>query len=64
MGNISASIRSGVEIVPNNIDIQTSMDPPVNANDDIISTSTSNKLVCHKDMTNTFEQLCTTVNGN
>ena len=64
MTNISTSIRSCVEILPNNNDVQTSMDPLVNANDDIMSTSSRNKLVCHKDMTNTFDQLCTTVNGN
>ena len=40
------------------------MDPIENENNDIMSTSSRNKLVCHKDMTNTFAQLCNTVNGD
>ena len=35
-----------------------------NDNDDIRNTSDPNQPVCHNDMTNTFAQLCTTVNGN
>ena len=35
-----------------------------NENDNIMNTSSPNQPVCHNDMTNTFAQLFTTVNGN
>ena len=62
--NISTSITSSEDILSNNSDVQTSMDPLVNANDNIMSTFNNDRLICHKDMTNNFEQLCTTVNNN
>ena len=55
MPNISTSIRSCVEILPNNNDVQTSIDPLVNENDDIVSASSHNTLVCHKHTTITFD---------
>ena len=36
----------------------------MNANDNIISTSTTTTNVCYKDMVNNFQQLYTTLNNN